>query len=130
MRRPPRLRRLGAPAGRNPAKRQGRRVGKLRLVRCRSHLPRSRSTIPLWHFDNFRQSGPDVRLDGVQQHSAAYSIDEDRPHNGAEQARGSLELGRHLVDACLGAVVVLARRPGHANGTDHVVADLNRQTTG
>ena len=63
-------------------------------------------------------------------HSAAYSIDEDRAHNGAEQARGSLELGRHLVDACLGAVVVLARRPGHADRTDHVVADLNRQTTG
>jgi hypothetical protein len=106
VRPPPRLRRLGAPAGRNPAKRRGRRVGKLRLVRCRSHLPRSRSTILLW------------------------SIDEDRAHYGAEQARGSLELGRHLVDACLGAVVVLARRPGHANRTDHVVADLNRQTTG
>ena len=58
-----------------------------------------------------------------------YSGDESG-HNGAEQARGSLELGRYLVDACLGAVVVLARRPGHADRTDHVVADLNRQTTG
>jgi hypothetical protein len=43
---------------------------------------------------------------------------------------GSLELGGHLVDTSLGAVVVLARRPGHANRTDHVVADLDRQTTG
>ena len=42
----------------------------------------------------------------------------------------SLELGGHLVDTSLGAVVVLARRPGHADRTDHVVADLNRQTTG
>ena len=30
---------------------------------------------------------------------------------------GSLELGRHLVDTSLGAVVVLARRPGHADRT-------------
>jgi hypothetical protein len=43
---------------------------------------------------------------------------------------GSLELGCHLVGASLRAVVVVARRPGHANRTDHVVADLNWQTTG
>ena len=43
---------------------------------------------------------------------------------------GSLELGGHLVGASLRAVVVVARRPGHANRTDHVVADLNWQTTG
>jgi hypothetical protein len=29
-----------------------------------------------------------------------------------------------LSNASLGAVVVLARRSGHANRTDHVVADL------
>jgi hypothetical protein len=55
-----------------------------------------------------------------------------RAHQGpmAMKLIGSPELGRHLVDACLGAVVVLARRPGYADRTDHVVADLNRQTTG
>jgi hypothetical protein len=35
-----------------------------------------------------------------------------------------------LSNASLGAVVVLARRSGHANRTDHVVADLYWQTTG
>ena len=61
-----------------------------------------------------------------------------RPHGGDEilsRSRDriavcSLKLGGHLVDASLGAVVVLARRPGHANRTDHVVADLNWQTAG
>ena len=33
---------------------------------------------------------------------------------------GSLELGGHLVDANLGAVVVPARLPGHTNRADHV----------
>ena len=55
-----------------------------------------------------------------------------RAHQGptAMKLIGSLELGRHLVDASLGAVVVLARRPGHTDRTDHVVADVDRQTTG
>jgi hypothetical protein len=43
---------------------------------------------------------------------------------------GSLEQGGHLIDASLGAVVVLARQPGHPNRFDHVVADLYWQTTG
>jgi hypothetical protein len=55
-----------------------------------------------------------------------------RAHQGptAMKLIGSLELGGHLVDASLGAVVVLARRPGHADRTDHIVADLNWQTAG
>src|SRR5271166_4831148 len=57
-----------------------------------------------------------------------------RPRGGdeiavvAQDAVGSLKLGGHLVDASLEAVVVLARRPGHANRTDHIIADLNWQT--
>jgi hypothetical protein len=58
-----------------------------------------------------------------------------RPRGGdeiavvAQDADGSLKLGGHLVDAGLGAVVVLARRPGHANRTNHIIADLNWQTS-
>src|SRR5215467_5425301 len=41
-----------------------------------------------------------------------------------------LQLVGDLVDARLGAFVILAWRTGHADRADHVVADLDRQTAG